>query len=480
MPPDDTDYAPFRHLGVEKTPEYRRVLEAFAEARDAGRLLLRPAEVAEELAAAEADDGGLGEEEIVTLLGSLHAWGNLEKSADRARATTIEQFRRVGYLYSLSPAGLAAEQALGHFRERLGHEGALDRRALRRIRSYATALEGLLAAGDPTRDGFDLPKAQEAFERLVADFLQLAGEGRAFLLNLRTAIELQKLDLQEFLAYKQWLIGYLSDFLAELSETVPHVLEALERMEAHEPGRVGPLLDRLAADDAEHASRPGEAVYEERKRARRTQWAALTGWFRPATGRPSGAEDLRRWARSAIPQLLQAVQGIHDRRGRRSDRGADLATLARWFLDAPDDAAAHRLWRGVTGLHPARHLHVDAETLDARAATPIAASTAWADAPPLDLPIRLRRTGTLDKRGRGRKVTDRRAERAALRRGRRRRPSRRDAHGPSCRPAARCRCRPSPPSRPKPSGSCSTCSAARLRGGPPTGSRSRPTAPMAG
>ncbi len=304
---------------------------------------------------------------------------------------------------------------MGHFRERLGHEGALDRRALRRIRSYATALAELLAAGDPTRDGFDLPKAQEAFERLVADFLQLAGEGRAFLLNLRTAIELQKLDLQEFLAYKQWLIGYLGDFLAELSETVPHVLEALERMEAHEPGRVGPLLDRLAADDAEHASRPGEAVYEERKRARRAQWAALTGWFRPASGKPSGAEDLRRWARSAIPQLLQAVQGIHDRRGRRADRGADLATLARWFLDAPDDAAAHHLWRGVTGLHPSRHLHVDAETLDARSATPVAASTAWADAPPLDLPIRLRKTGTLDKRGRGRKVTDRRAERAALR-----------------------------------------------------------------
>lgn len=411
--PDAADsFDAFRHLSAPNAVEYRRVLQAFSAAREAGWLLLRPAEVAEQAGPREAS---LSEDATVALLTQLSAWGNLERSADRARARSIEEFQRVGYLYSLSAQGLACEQALDHFRERLGEEGALDTRPLRDLRANVTALATEIASADPASEAFDVDRGRKGFDNLMADFRRLAGEAKTFLLRLKSSLELQRLDLQDFLSYKQWLIGYLTDFLAELSETTPHVIETLD---AIEPARLAALLDRLAADDAANAPRPGEDTLAKARAARQRKWTTLDVWFRgePASGTPSRGEEMRRWAQSAIPQLLQAVQGIHDRRGRRADRAADLATLARWFLDAPNEDAAAAMWAGLTGLSPARHLHLDPESRAARErADPVAPSTPWARAEPLRLPIRLRRTGKLDRPGRKPNITDGRAERARLR-----------------------------------------------------------------
>ena len=45
-----------------------------------------------------------------------------------------------------------------------------------------------------------------------------------------------------------------------------------------------------------------------------------------------------------------------------SDRSADFRALARFFAEAPDDPAAHRLWRAAFAFAPARHLSVDRNT----------------------------------------------------------------------------------------------------------------------
>src|SRR5690606_41957219 len=61
---------------------------------------------------------------------------------------------------------------------------------------------------------------------------------------------------------------------------------------------------------------------------------------------------------------------LHPFPTRRSSDLADFRTLARWFAQAPDDAARHRLWRVAFGLHSSRHLTVDADTLAERTAVP--------------------------------------------------------------------------------------------------------------
>ena len=46
-----------------------------------------------------------------------------------------------------------------------------------------------------------------------------------------------------------------------------------------------------------------------------------------------------------------------------TDRSADFRALAVWFAEAPTEAHAHRLWRVAFGLSAARHLGMDADTL---------------------------------------------------------------------------------------------------------------------
>ncbi len=117
---------------------------------------------------------------------------------------------------------------------------------------------------------------------------------------------------------------------------------------------------------------------------------------------------------TAIKQLIDAVGLLNERRSGRSDRSADFGALARWFAEAPDDAAAHRLWRAAFGLAPARHLSVTGETADEWRDVP--AGTAWRDAPPIRISPQLRKTGTYERRGKPSQVRDRSADRELLRR----------------------------------------------------------------
>ncbi|WP_063788708.1 TIGR02677 family protein, partial [Streptomyces griseoruber] len=121
----------------------------------------------------------------------------------------------------------------------------------------------------------------------------------------------------------------------------------------------------------------------------------------------SQARLLRGRALGAIPQLLAVVRQLNERRAGRSDRSADFRTLARWFAEAPDDEARHRLWRVAFGLYSSRHLTVDGDTLTERTAAPEPASTPWGRSRPLRISPQLRRTGSYERRGKPRRVADR-------------------------------------------------------------------------
>jgi uncharacterized protein (TIGR02677 family) len=145
-----------------------------------------------------------------------------------------------------------------------------------------------------------------------------------------------------------------------------------------------------------------------------TRWHGLRLWFLGDGRRRPLAEILRRKALSAISQVLSAISRINDRRVNRTDRIADLRTLARWFAETDTDAEAHRLWMAAFGLTPSRHLTVDAESLNEREAHPIRPQTSWADAPALRITPRLRLTGHYNRKGAPRTLIDRSQEKAYL------------------------------------------------------------------
>jgi len=186
-----------------------------------------------------------------------------------------------------------------------------------------------------------------------------------------------------------------------------------------QPDRMGVegLLALAAAREAADAA-PDQRDADEALRVKldgwRARWSGLRSWFLGDRAHPSQAALLRQRARAAIPALLAAVTTLQERRTGRSDRSADFRALARWFAEAPSDAEAHRLWRAAFGLASARHLGIDAGTLEAREEQPVPAATAWAEAPPVTISPRLRSTGRHQHRGTLARIVDRSQARQRL------------------------------------------------------------------
>lgn len=411
---------PFAHLDVPLAPLYRRVMAVFTAAKQRFVVHLRPEDVAEAL----RGDGHweqLSQEQVDEALHSLELWGNLRADPDTGRVTTVEDFYRARYLYQLSREGEAAERAFALYEAELGRRGELQAVALEDIRVRLRALHDLPADPDPA-------VVHSLLLELIGRLDSLAANASAFMSSLQRTLDLQEIDEDAFLAYKDRLISYLERFVSELVVKAFDIQGMLKKLESAGSNRVDALLrlaaEREAADAAPGEDSPkaaGEAAGTDdpeqseamgRKLADwRDRWSGLASWFVTADRQhPSQAELLRSRTRQAIPDLLATVGMLQERRTGRSDRSADFRALARWFAETSDDENAHRLWRAAFGLTSARHL-----TADATAAQPdVPASTSWRDAPQTEIAPRLRATGRYVHRGYQRRVADRSAEREHL------------------------------------------------------------------
>jgi uncharacterized protein (TIGR02677 family) len=414
QPPQQPDaHAPFAHLTAPHVDLYRAVMRVFLVAKERFAVHLRPDDVH---AALPPGLRPAEPEAVVAALDSLTKWGNLRADPDTARVTAVEDFYRKRFIYQLTRAGEAAEEALALYDEALGRRGALQAVALHDIVTQLQVLQQLSA-----EDEHDAAKVHLALDALASRFTALADNARAFMSSLQRTIDLHDVEEEAFLAYKDRLIQYLERFIQDLITLGGRIsalildLEGTTEPETAAGGGMAPLLRAAARREAADAA-PEEAADAEEEAYRRwaERWAGLAAWFLSRDGHQAQARLLRGRALGAIPQLLAVVRALNERRAGRSDRSADFRTLARWFAQAPDDDARHRLWRTAFGLYPARHLTVDAGTLAARAAAPVSAATSWADAEPLHISPQLRRTGSYERRGKPRRVTDRDAERRLL------------------------------------------------------------------
>lgn len=389
-------YAPFAHLTVPNATLYRQVMQVFVRAKEQFAVHLRPEDVhaALPLEHRPAEAGPVTE-----ALDKLVEWGNLRADPDTTRVTAVEDFYRRRFIYQLTRAGEAAEEALAAYDDALGRRGALQAVALADI---ATQLKALLAlAGQPDPDP---AKVHLALLGLVDRFTALAENARAFMGSLQRTIDLHEVEVEAFLAYKDRLIAYLERFIQDLITTGAEIALLVTRLDGAAEGLLRLAAQREASDAAPEDARSAAREAYERWASR---WEGLRGWFLTAPGRDAQAKLLRARALGAIPQLLSVVRALNERRAGRSDRSADFRTLARWFAEAPDDGARHRLWRTAFGLYPSRHLTVDARTAAERESDPVPPGTSWAGSPPLRISPQLRRTGSYERRGKARRVEDR-------------------------------------------------------------------------
>jgi len=427
---------PFAHLDAPLHELYRAIMTVFRDSKQRFVVHLRPEDVAEELRRAAALPAG--QEQVDEALVKLEEWGNLRANPDTSRVTTVEDFYRTRYLYQLSREGEAAERALEVYEREMARRAELQAVALEDIRLRLRALRGLPAEPDPA-------VVHSLLLELSGRLDSLAANATAFMGSLQRTIELQDVDEETFLAYKDRLISYLERFVSELvvkSHDIAATLRGIDagradqllliaaRREAADvapgaqpseggagTGRTagGKAAGSRAASESETADGSGTAAIAddpvaEKLRDWKNRWTGLWSWFVDDGPHQSQATMLRKRARRAIPELLGTISVLQERRAGRSDRSADFRALARWFAEAPDAADAHRLWRAAFGLSPSRHLTGEAET----GGEAVTASTSWLDAPPIVIAPRLRATGQYQRRGGPVRIRDRSAERDHL------------------------------------------------------------------
>ncbi|GIH29034.1 hypothetical protein Aph01nite_73440 [Acrocarpospora phusangensis] len=403
---DAWDAQPFAHLGTRLEPFYRSILMVFVRAKDRFLVHLRPEDVAAEL---RRDN----DEALVSALYSLVGWGNLRADADTGRVTTVEDFHRKRYLYQLTPEGYAAEQALALYRQSVAQRGSLQSVALADIADQLEALARLAGDADP-----DPGRTHLLLLGLADRFTSLAGNAQAFMASLRRAIDFSDGDVESFIEYKELLIDYIDRFIADLANYGSRIAVLLDEIEGLGHERLLRMAARREAADAVPEGEDASAAMDRAEQASfevwENRWRGLSGWFVSTRTRSAQAKLLRQSAITAIKQLIDTVGLLNERRSGRSDRSADFRTLARWFAEAPNDNAAHRLWRIAFGLNSARHLTVTGATLDAWREDEPGSATPWAAAPPIRISPQLRKTGSYERRGKPNKIRRRGDERRFL------------------------------------------------------------------
>ncbi|MBM7786755.1 TIGR02677 family protein [Tenggerimyces flavus] len=403
-----TTAQPFAHLSAPNVSLYRDIMRVFARAKERFIVHLRPEDVAAELSR-------LSDEHLAQALDQLTGWSNLRADPDTSRVTSVEDFHRKRFLYQLTGEGHAAEQALTFYDEMIGRRGALQSVALEDIAEQLQALKVLASEPDP-----DPAKTHRLLLSLTERFSSLADNAQAFMSSLRRAIDFSDGNVDGFLAYKERLIDYINRFIADLANSGAQITVLITDLERLGHDRLLRLAAQREASDAVPDETEAAAAYANAEAAASddwdNRWRGLRDWFvSTGTGHPSQSRLLRQAAVTAIKQLIDTVVLLNERRSGRSDRSADFRALARWFAEAPDEAAMHRLWRAAFGLTPARHLTVTAGTVAEWDEVDPPPSTPWQEAPPIRISPQLRKTGSYERRGQPNRIEDRSLARRMLR-----------------------------------------------------------------
>ena len=382
----------FAYLDTEKTRIYRQIMRRFLSAKETFGIHLRVSEIYGEL----FDE--IDHAEIEGALEQLCQWGNLEKHADTTDVSTVEDFYRPRYLYQLTIEGEAVERAIETYYEVVERPGELQTAALSDIRVFLGELEQLAGVENP-----DTGKVHRTMTALRDRLDALTANALAFVGSLQRNVDLLAAGIDEFLNYKEKLIGYIERFVGELVLATAEIAAAIDRIEGMKVGRI---LRITAGRDIVDVLNPTDGTKDAAVLAWESRWRGLRAWFKAEGAGPSQSEMLRQRALSSIRALLIAAAAINDRRTARSDRVSDLRTLALWFTEAENDGAAHRLWRAAFGLNPARHLKIDDATLEEINSNPVPAQTSWFDGPAIQISPRLRATGRHHRPGAPKAIVD--------------------------------------------------------------------------
>lgn len=367
---------------------YRAIMTVFARAKTRFRIQMRAVDVQREL-----DTLGwpvtLPEAGLEAALDQLTEWGNLERSHDTARVSTLADFRRRRFIYRITPAGEAAEAAVAAVVEAMHATGSLQKVMLGAITRGLGRLVAEMGRPDP-----DAAVVFENLFNVTSQFETLAQNATTFMASLDTIIESTRVEETAFLAYKQDVIAYLEEFIGELSRTAPRIREALVAL--RDTAGFDLTATIAASADKTPSLDGGPSPVDDLE----AKLVGITIWFLGSELEPPTLDLLRGAARNAINRILLVLGRLHDSRFRRVDRSADLCRVAEWISSADGDDI-HHVFQAAFGLFSARHLAHP--VVDPTADGP---RTPWREAAPAEIEIALRHHGKRASPGRAARVVD--------------------------------------------------------------------------
>ena len=350
---------------------------------------LTPAEVQ-----AELDRGGrcLDVDVVDRRLVQLKEWGAVSQRSDPSHAIRYDDLLSRNWRYTATAVG---RQVQRFFRDFLAGNAPVREIPLPSLARAVAAAEKLASA-----DAAELPS-------IIADLFVSQDHLDSSLVGAEDGLialsERFDLDSEKTEQLKRMLVDYATHIALELERGSSLVFAALRIVE----GRFGEL-----ASSAVEASRArgliAHGVLEAARGGNRKDWEELVTWFHPQTGRAGRFCD--RIVR-ALPAMHLNIRRLHTSAGTATNRAKAIA-LARAAHRNPDKAASMLL--AALGDHPWRKLYGEAEESGSRIRS-------WHDAPFVDVPDLLRRTGRAGPRGRAGAPRDDRAAREHVQKERERR-----------------------------------------------------------
>ncbi len=348
----------FRFTTAPNAELLTAVLHAFGEASERLEIALTLDDVHHEL---RKNHRPVSDEELRNALDSLRQWGLVSTVQHHAtHPTTAAEYERHNLHYVLTRPGEAAVAATKHALKVLNSHGALD---TTRLDAIADLLEELHTTETRTH----------------AALVELEGHLDAF----QTDVQLFHGELQRLQTADRDTVAYLQEFVSDLDARKQRIRQALTKLTRED------VHDRALKD----ANVRDEQRWRQERQAR---WATLEAWFDGP--RIDELEDI---VRTAIIDLLRALDRIGEQRRKPTNTAADFRALAGWFARTSSDDEAHELFNAAFGLWPARHAHLqhaDGEL--------IPSAEPWHNTPAVPVSPHLRRTGKQEHIGATGKVRD--------------------------------------------------------------------------
>ena len=380
----------FRWATAPERLTYLAVLAAFDDAKSSYEVQQRPVDIAVRLAA-----GGVplpDDENLVRTLDSLANWGVLERSFDASRVASIEEYRRRRPLFQLSVLGERDYRAVSEVLDAREGDGQLQRFALRQI---TTLLTDLFEA----RQLADAERALGTLNQIDLVLGQLADRAAQFYVVVGSMTQQVDVDATRFVELKDLLLGHLHRFLEDLHRWTPTIAERIGQLEQ---AGTEQLLTMVAEAD--------ESVFltvDQRRDRWRERWNGLVAWFGRNQRSPriteldrrtvAGIRELTALSADCSTPRPRSKPGTRPERPRRLAVGTRRATRRRRH----PRCGLQAFLEAAFGLGGARHLgvgHPDEEL--------IAASTSWADTPPVEISLSLHERGRAPAPGTSASVPD--------------------------------------------------------------------------